>query len=759
MKTVYAAALVVAGICLLFCIYKAGKNDRKIASAVRKLLISGYIAVLANIVSTLTTDKIVWMAAYSVFFACLDWVLFYALYFTLEFSNSDRPWLVNCRLWGIILGLDNLSMLLNNLFHHIFEYKEVYTETGELCFRPVTYGFYNVHLGICYFLVASALITLLYKAFITTEIYREKYLLLLLILTFVVAMDAAYVFTDAPVNISVLGYAIGGILVYYYAAVFVPKELLKRTLSMVVQEMTDAIYIFDEDGRCIHINSKAQELMKIEGWDYSTLEKKLGKWRSENPDTVRDGIAYPVTHEKDGIKKYYKILCRNLSDEKEHYLGCFFTLQDRTEEMENLERERYLANHDPLTGVYNKQFFYRRVEEQLHDEPDETWLMVCSDVRNFKLINDVFGDEAGDELLKDIANVLRERTNPGEVFARLESDRFGLLMRKRDYREDGFVMGPRRIVHNMESSFSYPIQICIGVYEITDCSIPVSVMCDRAFMAIATIKGKYGNDVAYYDEALRRSALREQELIGELSHAIETGQFRIYLQPQISTDGKVLGAEALVRWIHPEKGLVAPGEFIGVFEKNGLIGKLDCHVWELACRQLAAWRDRGKEDFYLSVNISPKDFYFMDVYETLTSLVRKYGISPEKLKLEITETAVMADFESQMNLIDKLREAGFIVEMDDFGSGYSSLNMLKDIRVDVIKIDMAFLGKTGDKQRAERILKTIVELSGHLEIPVIMEGVETAAQVEFLKEIGCNMFQGYFFAKPMEVCHFEERYM
>lgn len=221
----------------------------------------------------------------------------------------------------------------------------------------------------------------------------------------------------------------------------------------------------------------------------------------------------------------------------------------------------------------------------------------------------------------------------------------------------------------------------------------------------------------------------------------------------------MLGAEALVRWSHPERGMINPGEFIGIFEKNGLIVELDQYVWEMACMQLQKWKEMGQDDMYLSVNISPRDFFFMDIHQRFTELVEKYEIDPGKLKLEITETAVMTDMEKQLRMIDRLREAGFVVEMDDFGSGYSSLNMLKNIRVDVIKIDMAFLGQSDDEVRARVILRTVVELSRQLEIPVITEGVETAEQVAFLKAIGCGMFQGYYFARPMEIEDFEQKYM
>ena len=202
-----------------------------------------------------------------------------------------------------------------------------------------------------------------------------------------------------------------------------------------------------------------------------------------------------------------------------------------------------------------------------------------------------------------------------------------------------------------------------------------------------------------------------------------------------------------------------PGEFIPVFEKNGMIVKLDQYMWEAACKQLRKWKDEGKKDMYISVNISPKDFYFMDVKQVLTDLVKKYNIEPQKLKLEITETAIMTNIDNPVEILDGLRKEGFIIEMDDFGSGYSSLNMLKDIYVDILKIDMAFLRKSNDEERGRKILKTMIQLAKDLEMPTITEGVETLEQVEFLKAMGCKMFQGYYFAKPMDVATFEEKYM
>ena len=211
----------------------------------------------------------------------------------------------------------------------------------------------------------------------------------------------------------------------------------------------------------------------------------------------------------------------------------------------------------------------------------------------------------------------------------------------------------------------------------------------------------------------------------------------------------------MVRWLHPTKGMIMPGVFIETFEKNGMIVKLDQYIWELACKQLKKWKDAGMEDKYISVNISPKDFYLTDIYKTFTELIAKYEIQPKNLKLEITETAIIMDLERQLELIEKLRKAGFVVEMDDFGSGYSSLNTLKDIPVDVLKMDMKFVEKSDNEQRSADILQMVIAMADKLGMSVIAEGVETKERADFLQSIGCDLIQGYYYSEPLTVDEFE----
>jgi hypothetical protein len=296
------------------------------------------------------------------------------------------------------------------------------------------------------------------------------------------------------------------------------------------------------------------------------------------------------------------------------------------------------------------------------------------------------------------------------------------------------------------------------VYDISDLEEPVSIMCDKANLASETIKNEYKSNIAYYTERLFESSIEERRIIGEFERAISNNEFEMYLQPQVDSSGNLYGAEALVRWQHPERGLLSPAIFIDVLEKTGFIYKLDRYMWDKAAKKLGEWKKEGKDQYHISVNISTKDFYLVDVYETFVGLVDKYDIDPVNLNIEITETTLMSDFDKNMGIIRLLQNYGFNIEIDDFGSGYSSLNMLKDISADVLKIDMGFLRASENEAKGLDILESIITLAGKLGMKVITEGVETKKQLYMLVEMGCDMYQGYYFSKPIPVDEFEKKY-
>jgi diguanylate cyclase (GGDEF)-like protein len=412
--------------------------------------------------------------------------------------------------------------------------------------------------------------------------------------------------------------------------------------------------------------------------------------------------------------------------------------------------------YDKLTGLYSYETFLARVKACLELNKKDDYILIRFDVKNFKLVNDIFGMESGDRLLCRIGETLRNKDIPEALYCRIECDRFAAFIPERY--EDELVELLAKSQFYADNNANYQVYLYIGIYKIADKSIPVSMMSDRANIALSTVKTNRFVRIAIYDEAMYKDIVQECELSTELTRAIEEDELKIYLQPQVSVEGVVTGAEALVRWEHPLRGLLNPVDFLPIFEKNYRIVDIDKYVWELACRQLRKWNDEGIYNLYISVNISPRDFECIDVYETLTSLVEKYDIDPEQLRIEITETTIMQNPERQIELIGKLRLAKFYVEMDDFGSGYSSLGMLKDMHLDAIKLDMRFLGRGVEQERGRKVIELTVKLIKELGMTAIAEGVETQEEVDYLREIGCDVFQGFHYSKPISVEEFERKY-
>ncbi|WP_087065159.1 EAL domain-containing protein [Intestinibacillus massiliensis] len=413
-----------------------------------------------------------------------------------------------------------------------------------------------------------------------------------------------------------------------------------------------------------------------------------------------------------------------------------------------------LFQYDRLTGLYSKEFFYQQVKEALQRNPGREYDIICSNIENFKLVNDVFGIPTGDRLLAGIAGLYRQGMDGRGICGRMGADQFAcLLERKYTYTEEAFQQASVDVNKLLDVR---NIVMKWGIYPITDRSVPVEQMCDRALLAARSIKGQYGKYFARYDDALRDRLLKEQAITDSMEAALAEGQFQIYLQPKYRIrDERMVGAEALVRWDHPEWGFQSPAEFIPLFEKNGFITRLDQFVWDKACAAIRSWDDKGFPPVAVSVNVSRADIYNADLAGFLMGTVRRYGLSPFRLHLEITESAYTENPKQIIDTVRQLRELGFIIEMDDFGSGYSSLNMLNEMPIDILKLDMKFIQSETAKPNSQGILQFIINLARWMHLNVVAEGVETKEQLCRLAEIGCDYVQGYYFAKPMPVAEFE----
>lgn len=417
---------------------------------------------------------------------------------------------------------------------------------------------------------------------------------------------------------------------------------------------------------------------------------------------------------------------------------------------------QYVYEHDPLTGLYNRTRFFMSTHKMLQYHTEQRFALVRFDIDNFHIYNTFWGEEEGDRLLCFLAELLRRMSQTVELctYGRISGDVFCIC---EPYDETIIRQQVEHACHELAHyNQEYLIEPIFGIYMITDIEERIESMYESATIAAKECQGQYRTCLRYYQPEMNQRILQEQTITNQMQHALDNREFVLYLQPKYNLKTEQpYGAEALIRWQHPEKGLLMPGTFIPVFERNGFIGKVDYYMWESACQLLHRWIKEGKSVAPISVNMSRVNLHNPNLVQLLTDLIAKYQVPPHLLNLELTESAYMDNPTVMEKTVLALQDAGFTIMMDDFGSGYSSLNTLKNIPVNVLKIDMKFLSGDSDTVRNKCILTSVIRMAGWLAIPVIMEGVETRKQVEFLKSIGCGYVQGYYFAKPMPVADYE----
>lgn len=420
-----------------------------------------------------------------------------------------------------------------------------------------------------------------------------------------------------------------------------------------------------------------------------------------------------------------------------------------------LEQVNRSVERDSLTDLYNREAFYRRAARLMQEHMDEPYAIVYLDVSCFKVVNDLFRIETGNIVLKTAAYYFKAVVSGHGVVGRLEADHFAICLPASQLNMDQFIAGLDSAVQSL--GISHNIIFYAGVYPVEDQFLPVDQMCDRARMALERVRGSYIKRYSYYDKSMREQMLEEQMLVRDMEFGLQDGQFRIFLQPVYNLHTHhIVSAEALVRWQHPTSGLISPGKFIPLFERNGFIVRLDRFVWEAACRYLRRQLDMFGQVVPVSANVSRLNFYNEGLLEYMLSLIAKYELQPWMLKLEVTETAYTENPQQLSSAIKAFQAKGFKILMDDFGSGYSSLNMLKNLPVDVLKIDMGFVSDIENEGRARIIMEQVVHMAQLLGMEIVIEGVETKPQIDFLEKIGCEQIQGYYFAKPMAEADFTQ---
>ena len=562
-------------------------------------------------------------------------------------------------------------------------------------------------------------------------------------------------------------------------------EMREKSLLSILSENFEALYYVDFDLNTIKPYRMSKVIAEQFG-DYfmsrpSYEDAMTGYIRSvvdsvdqeemlkrAKPEFLKEKLKNMRTHSYDfrvtrnGEQLYYRFKISNLDGVGElHKAVVGFanvtSEMDRINQLMESKAMLSLLEYDQLTGLYSKEFFFKKVEEYIGEHPEEELLLWTSDVQGLKVINEKYGMAKGDEVLKIMAD--SSYKFPGYLFGgRIEGDKFSALMT--DEHAD-YNMVNALLISGAKADFPVPnVVIKHGVYHIKkNDKLSIQGMYDRTLLALNSIKNKYGRNVAEYDDKLRKDLIMNRQIVEEAQAALENNEFKVYFQPKVFTEnGAVGGAEALVRWIHPELGFMNPGIFISLFEQNGFITRLDFFIWEEVCKALLDWKERGLPLVTVSVNVSRRDFEAPDLADKIIELVDRYGVDHSLFQIEITESSFSDNPDLIKQTISKLHKNGFSIALDDFGTGYSSMLALSSLDLDVMKLDMSLI--QNDVPGSDKnVLEFSMQLAKMMKLQTVAEGVETDGQAKRIKMLGGDYIQGYYYSKPLSKDEFEKYVM
>ena len=534
----------------------------------------------------------------------------------------------------------------------------------------------------------------------------------------------------------------------------------RQLLGMILSKDYDVIYA--EDGRqALGTIREKRELISVVLLDLLMPEmdgfEVIEAMRRD--EALKRIPVIVLTSEKDAEVKTLKLGAADFIKKPYDMPEVILARVWRTIELSEGRNIIQAAEKDDLTGLYSSNFFFEYAQKMERYHPDWEMDAVALDIDHFHLINELFGRDFGDRVLRLVARRIQKFISTTEGIAcRAEADIFYLYCIHRDSYSDVLEQIQKGLAGLAKT---VRIRLRMGVYPQTDRKLDMERQFDRARIACNMLRGDFRRSLLVYDRELHRSEVYSESLVNDIPKAIEQRQLQVFYQPKynITGDTPVLSsAEALVRWQHPEYGFVSPGDFIPLFEGNGLIQMVDHYVWKEAGAQLRRWRELYGVNFRVSINVSRIDIYDPELESKLMRIVEDNGLSPSDLMLEVTESAYSQDTDQIVKVVTHLRDQGFRIEMDDFGSGYSSLGMLFSLPIDVLKLDMQLVRNIHEDERSIKLIELIMDIAKYLAVPVVAEGVETKQQLDLLKGVGCSIIQGYYFGKPEEPKEFERRF-
>lgn len=689
---------------------------------------------------------------FCVYKVCAIWTYYLAFSFNHAFTNTTKKLGFIKELYFILCFIDSVLLLANARVHVIFDLKQAFTNAGFFYWGIEYTSKFGFHKLVCAILSFSSLALFISSIVKAPSYNKVKYVTILTSESLVLIANYVFNSLNLPLNISLLMLVASSIFIANYVNKDFSAPVLIGPLSAITESINDIIFCYDSSENLIYANSAAKNVFKKSNDNLENFAKEFRQnFLKNRPSEL--SLKLDNGEERYYITEYKDFFISNSN------IGSYLRLQDKTKETLESRRKNYIATHDLLTGLFNRSGFFKKMQEALYQNTFKNPILICTNIKDFKLINTIYSEQVGDSVLQNQTEVMKRL--PGHkksIIGRIADDKFAILMEKQDFDKDIFEEVFNEVSCIIEKTL-YNIQIVAGIYEIYDKKDTVQSIYDKAKISLDAIKDSDNQIFSFYNPSMMEKMLKEKDIVNDFEKSLNEKQFSIQLQPVMDNDGNVLGAESVVRWNNPKYEDLTPSSFLDVLERTSLIYKLDVYVWELVAKKLHEWKERGFSDRFISVNVSSKDKFFIDIIKTFSELIKKYDISPQNFKVEIRETAMLENPEKTIAIFSQLKKLGIKVYIDNFGTGFSSLNVLKDFIADGIKMDTSFLSESKVSGKNKIILQTMISMSSDLGMEFIAKGVESENQMLALSKMDCKLFQGFYFSKPLPVKTYEAKYL
>lgn len=689
---------------------------------------------------------------FCVYKVCAIWTYYLTFSFNHAFTNTTKKLGFIKEFYFILCFIDSVLLLANARVHVIFDLKQAFTNAGFFYWGIEYTSKFGFHKLVCAILSFSSLALFISSIVKAPSYNKVKYVTILTSESLVLIANYVFNSLNLPLNISLLMLVASSIFIANYVNKDFSAPVLIGPLSAITESINDVIFCYDSSENLIYANSAAKNVFKKSNDNLENFAKEFRQnFLKNRPSEL--SLKLDNGEERYYITEYKDFFISNSN------IGSYLRLQDKTKETLESRRKNYIATHDLLTGLFNRSGFFKKMQEALYQNTFKNPILICTNIKDFKLINTIYSEQVGDSVLQNQTEVMKRL--PGHkksIIGRIADDKFAILMEKQDFDKDIFEEVFNEVSCIIEKTL-YNIQIVAGIYEIYDKKDTIQSIYDKAKISLDAIKDSDNQIFSFYNPSMMEKMLKEKDIVNDFEKSLNEKQFSIQLQPVMDKEGNVLGAESVVRWNNPKYEDLTPSSFLDVLERTSLIYKLDVYVWELVAKKLHEWKERGFSDRFISVNVSSKDKFFIDIIKTFSELIKKYDISPQNFKVEIRETAMLENPEKTIAIFSQLKKLGIKVYIDNFGTGFSSLNVLKDFIADGIKMDTSFLSESKVSGKNKIILQTMISMSSDLGMEFIAKGVESENQMLALSKMDCKLFQGFYFSKPLPVKTYEAKYL